>query len=172
MAMSRDGLMSDSFLKMSRFDTPIWGIILTGIGMTVIVVAFGAGAIAKLASAFVLVKLALVNLAVIVLRGARINSYAPGFRSPLFPYLHIFGIILSIYLIFKLGILPIVLVCVSIAVTMLWFHYFGSKKLSKLLELSITSSKGSDRLPIQASIGKFQQLCKAMGYGQRMTMQV
>ena len=131
MAMSRDGLMSDSFLKMSRFDTPIWGIILTGIGMTVIVVAFGAGAIAKLASAFVLVKLALVNLAVIVLRGARINSYAPGFRSPLFPYLHIFGIILSIYLIFKLGVLPIVLVCVSIAVTMLWFHYFGSKKVKQ-----------------------------------------
>ena len=131
MAMSRDGLMSPSFLKMSRFGTPIWGIILTGIGMIVIVVAFGAGAIAKLASAFVLVKLALVNVAVIVLRSSRINSYAPGFRSPLFPYLHIFGIGVSIYLVFKLGLLPILLVCVSIALTMIWFHYFGRKRVTQ-----------------------------------------
>ena len=131
MAMSRDGLMSDSFLKMSRFDTPIWGILLTGAGMTFIVVAFGAGAIAKLASAFVLLKLALVNLAVIVLRSARINSYAPGFRSPLFPYMHVFGIGVSIYLISKLGVLPIVLVCVSVALTITWFHYFGQKKTNQ-----------------------------------------
>ena len=131
MAMSRDGLMSPSFLKMSRFGTPIWGIILTGIGMIVIVVAFGAGAIAKLASAFVLVKLALVNVAVIVLRSSRINSYAPGFRSPLFPYLHIFGIGVSIYLVFKLGLLPILLVCVSIALTMIWFRYFGRKRVTQ-----------------------------------------
>jgi len=131
MAMSRDGLMSNSFSKMSKFDTPIWGIVLTGLGMIVIVVAFGAGSIAKLASAFVLVKLALVNVAVIVLRSARINSYAPGFRSPLFPYLHIFGIGLSLYLIFKLGLLPIVLVCASVALTIVWFRYFGSKKTTQ-----------------------------------------
>ena len=82
MAMSRDGLMSTKFLELSRFGTPIWGIILTGAGMSFVVIAFGAGAIAKLASAFVLVKLALVNLAVIVLRSAKISSYAPGFKTP------------------------------------------------------------------------------------------
>ena len=131
MAMSRDGLMNNSFLKMGRFDTPTWGILLTGAGMVFIVVVFGAGAIAKLASAFVLLKLGLVNLAVIVLRSARINSYAPGFRSPLFPYLHIFGIVVSIYLIIKLGAMPIVLICASVALTIMWFKYFGRKKTNQ-----------------------------------------
>ncbi len=131
MAMSRDGLMSKNFLRMSRFGTPLWGIVLTGTGMAVIVIAFGAGAIAKLASAFVLLTLALVNTAVIILRSARISSYAPGFRSPLFPYLQIFGIGVSLYLIFRLGALPLILIGTSICLTLAWFHFFGKRKVTQ-----------------------------------------
>lgn len=128
MAMSRDGLMSGAFTRMSRFGTPFWGILLTGAGMALIVVLFGAGAIAKLASAFVLLTLALVNAAVIILRSARIASYAPGFRSPLFPYLQIFGIGVALYLIIKLGPLPLILIAITIALTLTWFHFFGRGK--------------------------------------------
>ena len=97
-------------------------------GMAVIVIAFGAGAIAKLASAFVLLTLALVNAAVIILRFARIASYAPGFRSPFFPYLQIFGIGVAIYLIIKLGPLPLILIAAVIGLTLIWFYYFGRDK--------------------------------------------
>lgn len=131
MAMSRDGLMSIKFLELSRFGTPIWGIILTGAGMSFVVIAFGAGAIAKLASAFVLVKLALVNLAVIVLRSAKISSYAPGFKTPLYPFTQILGIGISLYLIVKLGSFPLILVCAATLLTLIWYHFIGKKKATQ-----------------------------------------
>ncbi len=125
MAMSRDGLTSPRFQSLSRFGTPVSGVLLTGAGMATVVLVFGAGAIAKLASAFVLLSLGLVNLAVIVLRSAHISSYAPGFRAPLFPYIQLFGIGLTVYLIVELGWLPIGLVSGSVALAILWFHHFG-----------------------------------------------
>ncbi len=47
--------------------------------------------IAKLASAFQLLIFALVCLAVIVMRESRIESYDPGYRSPGYPWMQIFG---------------------------------------------------------------------------------
>ena len=131
MAMSRDGLMHTKFLELSKFGTPIWGIILTGAGMAFVVLVFGAGAIAKLASAFVLVKLALVNLAVIVLRSAKISSYAPGFKTPLYPFTQIIGIAISLYLIVTLGTFPFLLVCVATLATLLWYQFIGAKKVTQ-----------------------------------------
>ncbi len=130
MAMSRDGLLDPAFQRVSRFGTPIRGVTLTGLGMAIVVVAFGAGAIAKLASAFVLLTLGLVNLAVIVLRSARISSYAPEFRAPLYPWLQLFGIVLTIYLILELGWLAIVLVVASILAALAWFHWWGRDRVT------------------------------------------
>lgn len=130
MAMSRDGLMAPEFKEVGRFGTPVRGVLLTGLGMAVVVVAFGAGSIAKLASAFVLLTLGLVNLAVIVLRSARISSYAPGFRAPLFPYLQLFGIGFTSYLIFELGWLPIALVSAAVALSLVWYYRFGHTRVT------------------------------------------
>lgn len=125
MAMSRDGLMGPGFQTISRFRTPARGVMLTGAGMAFTVMVFGPGAIAKLASAFVLLTLGLVNLAVIVLRSSHIESYAPGFRAPFFPYLQLFGMGLAIFLIANLGWLPIVLVSGCIAVALAWYYKFA-----------------------------------------------
>ena len=131
MAMSRDGLMDSTFQIVSRFGTPIRGVLVTGMGMALIVVVFGAGSIAKLASAFVLLTLGLVNLAVIVLRSSRISSYAPGFRAPLYPYLQLFGIGLALYLIIELGWLPIILITASVAVALLWYRVRGRERANQ-----------------------------------------
>ena len=131
MAMSRDGLMSPSFQQLSRFGTPTRGVLITGAGMAVVVIAFDAGAIAKLASAFVLLTLGLVNLAVIVLRASQIRSYAPGFRAPLFPYLQVFGIGLAIYLIVTLGWLAILLVTGTVLLALAWVHRFGRPRANQ-----------------------------------------
>jgi APA family basic amino acid/polyamine antiporter len=101
------------------------------VGMSAIVIAFGAGSIAKLASAFVLVTLGLVNLAVIVLRFSQISSYAPGFKAPLFPVLQLFGIALAVYLIITLGWFPMVMVSASIFGTLLWFAWFGKERATQ-----------------------------------------
>jgi APA family basic amino acid/polyamine antiporter len=131
MAMSRDGLMSPVFQEVGRFGTPVRGVLLTGLGMAVVVIAFGAGSIAKLASAFVLLTLGLVNVAVIVLRSARLASYAPGFRAPLFPWLQLFGIGFTAYLIMQLGLLPIALVTASVILALIWFYRFGQSRVTQ-----------------------------------------
>ena len=125
LAMSRDRLLATRFARLTRFNTPGWGILLTGAGMAIVVVAFDVTAIAKLASAFVLLTLGLVNAAVIVLRAARISSYAPGFRAPLFPYLQLFGLAVDVYLVFALGALALILTGTSIAVGTAWYLFYG-----------------------------------------------
>ncbi len=125
LAMSRDHLVAERFQRLSRFSTPIWGILLTGVGMAVVVLAFDVGAIAKLASAFVLLTLGMVNAAVIVLRAARITSYAPGFKAPFFPYLQLFGIGVDVFLIIELGALALALTGGAIAVGTAWYLYYG-----------------------------------------------
>jgi len=131
LAMSRDGLMPGSFGKLSRFQTPILGILTTGIAMALVVVALDATAIAKLASAFVLLTLGLVNLAVIVLRVSRIQSYAPQFRAPLFPWLQLAGIGVSVFLIVALGALPLILVGAVFAVALAWYRWYGRKRAKR-----------------------------------------
>ena len=125
LAMSRDHLVTERFQRLTRFNTPIWGILLTGLGMAVVVVALDAGAIAKLASAFVLLTLGMVNAAVIVLRAARISSYAPGFRAPFFPYLQLFGIAVAVFLIIELGAAVLITTGVSVAAGTGWYLYYG-----------------------------------------------
>ncbi len=131
MAMSREGLVGPQFQRLSRFSTPTLGLVATGVGMAVVVVVFDAGAIAKLASAFVLLTLGLVNLAVIVLRASRIHSYAPSFRAPLYPWLQLFGIGVSVFLIGALGALALALVGASITVALAWFWVYGRKRATR-----------------------------------------
>ncbi len=125
LAMSRDHLLAKRFQNLTRFNTPVWGILLTGVGMAVVVLIFDVSAIAKLASAFVLLTLGMVNAAVIVLRSARISSYAPGFKAPLFPYLQLFGIAVDAFLIIELGALALILTGGAIVLGIVWYLIYG-----------------------------------------------
>lgn len=131
LAMSRDGLLPPVFQKLTASKTPIAGIISTGAAMALVVVAFDVSAIAKLASAFVLLTLGLVNLAVLVLRAAHITSYAPGFRAPFHPWLQIAGIAIAVYLIIELGALPLALVGALIAICVIWFLAYGKSRATR-----------------------------------------
>ena len=57
-----------------------------------LVLTFDIASIAKLASAFQLMMFALICLAVIVMRESRIEAYDPGYHSPFYPWMQIFGI--------------------------------------------------------------------------------
>jgi len=131
LAMSRDGLVGPMFQKLSVRRTPIAGIVVTGAAMAIVVVAFDVGAIAKLASAFVLLTLGLVNIAVIVLRVSGIKSYAPGFRAPFFPYLQLAGTGIAVFLIIELGALPLLLVAGSIVLALAWYMFYGRPRAAR-----------------------------------------
>ena len=52
--------------------------------------------VVSLASAFQLLIFGLVNVAVVVMRESRIPGYVPGYRSPLYPWVQILGILAPI----------------------------------------------------------------------------
>ena len=125
LAMSRDRLVGERLGRLNRFNTPAWGVAVTGAGMAAVVLALDVAAIAKVASAFVLLTLALVNSAVLVLRASRIASYAPGFTAPLFPYLQLAGIAIDLYLIVELGAVALLLTGASVVVGVAWYVFYG-----------------------------------------------
>ncbi len=131
MAMARDGLLPGWMGGLGRFGTPVFGVVSTGSAIAVVVLAFDAEAIAKLASAFVLLTLGLVNLAVLVLRASEIRSYAPSFRSPLYPWTQLAGIAISGYLISQLGSAALIFVGVVTAVGWAWHHLYATPRTDR-----------------------------------------
>jgi APA family basic amino acid/polyamine antiporter len=132
LAMSRDGLLPKAMGRLSERNTPARGVVLTSAGMALVVALFDVNAIAKLASAFVLLTLGLVNLAAIVFRLSRITSYAPGFRAPFYPWLQLTGIAVAVALISQLGIVPIAMVIASVVFALAGYFLYGRRNARRV----------------------------------------
>ncbi|MEX0845235.1 MAG: amino acid permease [Balneolaceae bacterium] len=125
MAMARDKLINRHFATVGKLGTPHWSVIGTVVLMLFFLLAFNVAEVAKLASAFQLLLFALLNLAVIVMRESRIEEYDPGFKSPWYPWIQIAGIILSIILIFEMGILSLIFTVAVSAASIMWYKYYA-----------------------------------------------
>ncbi len=88
-----------------RFGTPQWSIILTGVAMGVCILTLPVKDVAKLASGFQIMVIVALNACVIVLRrdNPKHDWYKPTFKSPLFPFIQIFGIIAGASLVYLMG---------------------------------------------------------------------
>ncbi|SHF56109.1 Amino acid transporter [Fodinibius roseus] len=126
MAMARDRLLNSRFSEVSsRFGTPKISIFVTILLMIFILLVFNVEAVAKLASAFQLLLFGLLNLAVIVMRESKIEEYDPGFKSPLYPWMHIAGMIISVLLILEMGFLSILFTALIAVFSVGWYYYYG-----------------------------------------------
>jgi amino acid transporter len=107
-AMAIDELLPQSLSRIhNKFLTPYSTIILTCIVMTLVITFLDVVKIAKLASAFKVFIFILVNLCVIVLRETSAQWYNPPYRSPLYPFVQIFGILSGLILLVFLGTIPL-----------------------------------------------------------------
>ena len=131
MAMARDKLLNERFATIGKLGTPHWSILATVIMMVIILVAFNVAEVAKLASAFQLLLFGFLNLAVIVMRESKIKEYDPGFNSPFYPWVQIIGIILSIVLIFEMGVLSILFTIVVSVFSVIWYKYYAEDKVDR-----------------------------------------
>ena len=105
--MSRDGLLPEFWSQVhKKFLTPINTIAITCIAIALVVLFLDVFEIAKLASAFKVMMFVSVNLAVIVLRETAAQWYQPKYKSPLYPWIQIFGIISGIFFLVFLGMTP------------------------------------------------------------------
>src|SRR5690554_7577010 len=91
--MSRDTLFPKGFAKVGKSGTPYPAILLTAGLIMLFIFLLSEEGIAKLASTFQLFIFMLINFSVIVFRKSKIQSYDPGYKSPLYPGMQIAGIL-------------------------------------------------------------------------------
>jgi amino acid transporter/mannitol/fructose-specific phosphotransferase system IIA component (Ntr-type) len=130
LAMSRDNLVPAVFQKVSDRGAPTYGVLLT-VALIICFVFVDPMKIAKLASAFQLLMFAMLCLAVIVMRESHIQSYDPGFRTPLYPWVQLIGLFAPFVLISQMGWLPIIFSTSLILLGVMWFRYYASDRVDR-----------------------------------------
>ncbi|HDZ58563.1 MAG TPA: amino acid permease, partial [Ignavibacteriales bacterium] len=129
LALSRDHLLPRYFLKLSKWGTPVFSILATVTTIVIILLLLDPTGIAKLASAFQLMVFSFICLAVIIIRESKLEAYDPGFKSPLYPWMQISGIILPFILIFQMGMMPLLFSLGLISIGVLWYLFYGKSKV-------------------------------------------
>ncbi|MBN1555127.1 MAG: amino acid permease [Phycisphaerae bacterium] len=142
MAMSRDGLLPAALARISRFGTPHVSVLLTSAFMLVMICVLNIADLVKVASTMMLLLYLLENLAVVIMRGSRIQNYRPLYRSPFFPWLQLAGIVLygmlMAELIARLGFVPLITASSFLAAGTLWYIFYSrprSRRESALLHI-------------------------------------
>ncbi len=131
LAMARDQLIWNKLSQVGRFNTPTLSIVLTSAAMIFFILVLDVEAIAKLASAFMLLIFGLLNLAVVVMRESHIETYDPGFNTPLYPWTQIIGISASVFLIVQIGILSILFTLGVVLACIFWYLYFAKDRVHR-----------------------------------------
>ena len=127
-AMGKDRLMPGFLGSVSsKFMTPVSAIITTSTLIALAILFLDVVKIAKLASAFKVLMFIFNELSVIVLRETNAQWYNPSFRSPLYPYVQLFGIFSGIVLLAYLGIMPLISVFGVFVLGFIIFMVYGSK---------------------------------------------
>jgi amino acid transporter len=132
LAMSRDMLLPKLFGKMSsRFRTPHYSIIVTGLFIAGAILFLDIEGLVKMASTLIILLFIFVNLSVIIMREARIQNYQPKFKSPLYPWMQIFGILGCLFLMFEMGALPLLISALFLAASFVWYWFYASKTVGR-----------------------------------------
>jgi APA family basic amino acid/polyamine antiporter len=131
-AMSRDRLLPPILSHVNeRFKTPHLSIVLTGGFMIAAIVFLDIESLVKTASTLMIILFILVNTSVIIMRESRIQSYRPMFKSPLYPYIHIFAIIAYSALIIDMGRVPLLITGAFIVLSAGWFMFYVRRNVSR-----------------------------------------
>ncbi|MGB0186792.1 MAG: amino acid permease [Flavobacteriaceae bacterium] len=127
-AMARDGALPALFTSISKKHmTPVFSIVITTIAIALAIIFLDVMKIAKLASAFKVLMFVSVNLAVIVFRETNAQWYNPKYKSPLYPYVQIFGVLSGLFLLFFLGVPALLSVLGVFVLGFVIFLMYGRK---------------------------------------------
>lgn len=130
-AMGRDKLFPAKFSTVGKSGTPFLSILLTTGIILLLILTLSEEGIAKIASAFQLFIFMLINFSVIVFRKSNIESYDPGFKSPLYPWMQIAGIFISLMLIVYMGWMAVLFTLLITIVSVLWYYYYAREKVKR-----------------------------------------
>ncbi len=146
LAMSRDRLLPSILAQVSgRFKTPHISILLTGGFMIAAIVFLDIEVLVKTASTLMIILFILVNASVIIMRESRIQSYRPKFKSPLYPYIHIFAIIAYGALIIDMGLVPLLITAGFVGLSAAWFWLYVYRRVSRASAVMHVVERVTDR---------------------------
>ena len=136
MAMSRDGLLPQWFQKTSRrFGTPYASIAVTAAFMIAIISLLTVKGLVEAASTMMLILFMLVNAAVLIMRGSKIQNYRPLFRVPFFPWLPLAGICVYGFLIvamtLEMDLLPLLTTAGFAVAAAVWYLFYVRPRTSR-----------------------------------------
>ncbi len=123
-ASSRDGLLPGSLGNVNaRFNTPHVSILVTGI-FIIIAIFLKLDYLVKAASSVLILTYIFSCLSVIILRESHLQNYQPRFRSPLYPFIQIIGILGFGFLLVEMGkgILIINAILIVSGFSIYWFY--------------------------------------------------
>ena len=129
-AIARDNLLPQPLEDINiKFETPHWAIIITSVAMAICILTLPVKDVAKLASGFQIMVLIALNFSVIILRNANFEHdwYHPKFKSPLYPWMQIFGIISGGILVFVMGEKAILGGLAAVVIGVATYYIYGKK---------------------------------------------
>ncbi len=141
-AMAKDCLLPDNLSETNeKFGTPHWSIIITGVAMGICILTLPVKDVAKLASGFQIMVIVALNACVIILRreNQRHEWYQPEFKSPLYPFVQIFGIIAGAILVYLMGSKAIIGAVAAIVLGLSTYKIYGEKNYKNLENTSLES---------------------------------
>jgi basic amino acid/polyamine antiporter, APA family len=138
-----------------RFATPLPAILLTGGLLFLLVFFLPVIKLAKLASAFKIVVFSLVNLTVILLRESHARWYRPTFRSPLYPWLQIVGLLGGVALLGTLGSFALSGVGAVIVLGTAWYLLYARRLVDRK---SAVAHVWGERSLLQATLRAEEEL--------------
>jgi len=129
LAMSHDGLLPRFFERLTaRGKTPYVSILFTSAFMLVVIALLSVKGLVEAASTMMLILFMLVNLAVLIMRGSRIQNYRPLYRMPLVPWLPLAGIGVYGFLIVEMAramdLLPLATTALFFVAGTLWYALY------------------------------------------------
>jgi mannitol/fructose-specific phosphotransferase system IIA component (Ntr-type) len=127
--MGKDQLLPNSFAKLSKKGTPAFSILFTSCFMIFVILFLDLENLVKTASLLKILLFLFVIISLIIMRESKIRHYRPKFRSPFYPWVQIVGVGGLVFLIFEMGLIPMILVGVFLIIGFLWYWFFARDKV-------------------------------------------
>ncbi|MFW6164242.1 MAG: amino acid permease, partial [Planctomycetota bacterium] len=131
MAMSRDGLLPGWFGRVSeRRGTPHWAVLFTGAFIGALLF-MDITLFVKSASAMKILLFAFSIVSLILMRESRVANYAPAFRSPGYPWLHVAGLVAYVFLLVELGSVPLLVAGGILGCGLVWYTVYARRRVAR-----------------------------------------
>lgn len=128
LAMSRDKLLPPIFKKLSWLKTPYVSVLFTGLFIFAAILYLKLELLVKVASSILILLFIIANSSLIIFRASKTANYHPKFKSPLYPYLQIFGILGGIFLLIEMGTFIVFLTMAFLFVGIAWHEFYVKPK--------------------------------------------